>query len=103
MRIMLEARFPVDVANDMAASGKLNKTIDTIIGEQKPESFYFLDRDGDRTAILVVDVADGAALAGLAEPWLQAFEAAIEMHPVMTAEELSGASADIKRIGKRFG
>ncbi|MFT4572480.1 MAG: hypothetical protein ACI91F_003383, partial [Candidatus Binatia bacterium] len=50
MLIMLEARFPVDCANELAASGKLGKTIQAILDEQKPESVYFLDRDGDRTA-----------------------------------------------------
>lgn len=103
MRIMLEARFPVDVANEMAASGKMSKTIQAILADQEPESVYFLDKDGDRCAILVVDIEDAAQIPALAEPWMQAFEASIEMHPVMTAEDLESATADIKRIGKRFG
>ncbi|MFT5041126.1 MAG: hypothetical protein ACI8TX_002098 [Hyphomicrobiaceae bacterium] len=103
MLIMLEARFPVDCANELAASGKLGKTIQAILDEQKPESVYFLDRDGDRTAILVVDVKNAAGLPALAEPWMQALEASIEMHPVMTAADLAKAEPDIKRIAKRFG
>lgn len=103
MLIMLEARFPVDCANELAKTGKLGKTIQAILDEQKPKSVYFLDRDGDRTAILVVEVKDGSQIPALTEPWMQALEASIELHPVMTADDLAKAEADIKRIGKKFG
>jgi hypothetical protein len=103
MLMMLEARFPVDRANDLACEGKLGKTIQAIIDEQKPEAVYFTDRDGDRTAIVVIDIADASKIPAVTEPWMQALEASIELHPVMRPEDLAAAEPDIKRIAKRFG
>lgn len=46
MRVMLKATMPVDASNEAIRSGKLNKTIEQVLAELKPEAAYFLLEGG---------------------------------------------------------
>ena len=48
-------------------------------------------------------MADAAQIPAFAEPWFLAFNAQIELHPVMTPEDLAKAAPGIERAVERFG
>lgn len=50
MRFLLKAEFPVETGNAVIKKGSLEKTIRSILDEQKPEAVYFLASNGKRTA-----------------------------------------------------
>jgi hypothetical protein len=103
MRFLLKAEFPVGVANSVGKKGDLEKTIRSILDEQKPEAAYFLASNGKRTAFLFVDMQDSSQIPALAEPWFHAFEASIEIVPVMTPDDLKKAIPAIKKAVKKYG
>lgn len=72
------------------AASKLNRILDAI----KPEAAYFTEQNGQRGAILIVNVADPSKVPALAEPWFLVFEADVQFHIVMTPEDLKKASLD---------
>ena len=51
----------------------------------------------------VTVVADATQIPAFAEPWFLAFNAQIELHPVMTPEDLAKAAPGIERAVGRFG
>jgi hypothetical protein len=84
MRFMVTVQIPVEAGNVAARAGKLGETIQSILAEMKPEAVYFTDDHGQRTGFIIVDMKDASQIPAIAEPWFLAFNAAIEIHPVMT-------------------
>ena len=103
MRFLVKARMNVEAANALARAGKLGSTIQSILEELKPEAAYFVADEGQRTAILVIDMEDMSQLPAVAEPWFLAFDADIEATPAMVAEDLEKAGPAIEEAVKKFG
>jgi hypothetical protein len=103
MRFLLKAEWPVEAGNAKMKDGSLPKTVRSILDELKPEAAYFLASHGKRTAYLFLDMQDASQIPALAEPWFLAFEASIEIIPVMTIEDLGKAEAAIKKAVKKYG
>ena len=103
MRVLLKASIPVEAGNEAARSGKLAETIAAIVAEQNPEAAYFLDQDGKRTALLFLHLADNSEVPKVAERWFLAFNASIEIHPAMSAEDLERAGPSIEQAIKTYG
>ena len=103
MKFMITANFPIDVINDVVKSGKLGEKIQSILEEIKPESVYFAAKNGQRTCIMVVDINDASQLPRIAEPLFLAFNASIEILPLIELEDLAKAGPDIENAVRKFG
>jgi len=93
----------VEAGNAAARAGKLGSTIQSILAELKPEAVYFTDNDGQRAALIFLDMQDASQIPAIAEPWLLAFNAKIEIHPVMVPDDLAKAGNAIERAVKNYG
>ena len=102
MRFLLKVNIPVEAGNSAAKAGKLGSTIQSILEELKPEAVYFLDDNGQRTALVFLDMQDASQIPRIAEPWMLAFNASIEMHPVMVPSDLAKASNDIEAAVNKY-
>ncbi len=102
MRFLLKATMPVHAANVRAKEGKLGETIEKICADLKPEACYFLAEDGQRTAFIFLNMDDPSQIPALAEPWFLAFDAQVEIKPVMIAEDLKKASKAIEEAVKKY-
>ena len=103
MRFMLKVNIPVEAGNAAAKAGTLGAKINDILAELKPEAAYFTDDKGQRTGYLFFDMQESSQIPAIAEPWMQAFNAAIELHPCMTPDDLAKAGPAIKKAVKKFG
>ena len=103
MRFIVKARMDVEAANALASAGKLGSTIQSILEDLKPEAAYFVADEGQRTAILVIDMEDPSQLPAVVEPWFLAFNADIEATPAMIAEDLEKAGPAIEQAVKKYG
>ncbi len=103
MRTLLKISIPVEVGNARIKDGSLPKTIQAILAEQKPETAYFYEENGERTGWIVVDLQDPSQIPAVAEPWFLAFNAAIEFHPAMSAGDLEKAGPAIEQAVKKYG
>ena len=81
----------------------LSETIGSILDDLKPEAAYFLASNGKRTALLIVDMQDASQIPALAEPWFLAFQASLEIIPVMVPEDLKKAGPAIKQAVEKYG
>jgi hypothetical protein len=102
MRVLVKVNIPVEAGNEAAKAGKLGTTIQSILADLKPEAVYFTDDKGQRTAFLVLDMQDASQIPAIAEPWFLAFNASIEIHPVMVPEDLMRAGSAIEAAVKRY-
>ena len=102
MRFLLKVNIPVEAGNAAAKAGKLGATIQSIVADLQPEAVYFTDSNGQRTALIFLDMRDASQIPAIAEPWFLAFNASIEIHPVMTPDDLAKAGGAIKNAVKKY-
>jgi len=100
MRVILEVTFPNQEFNAAVRDGSADKKLKRILAELKPEAIYFTARDGQRSAIIALDLPDPSSLPAVAEPWFLSFNAKVEVRPAMSLEDL--ASAGLDKLGKAY-
>ena len=96
MRFLVKVNIPVEAGNAAAKAGKLGTTIQSILADLKPEAAYFTDDNGQRTAFVFLQMEDASQIPAIAEPWFLAFNASIEIHPVMVPDDLAKAGRSIE-------
>ena len=102
MRFLLKVNIPVETGNAAAKAGKLGATIQKILADTKPETVYFSDSNGQRTGYVFLEMHDAAQIPAVCEPWFLAFNASIEIHPVMVPDDLARAGSAIEQAVKKF-
>ncbi|HEY7167535.1 MAG TPA: DUF3303 family protein [Candidatus Binatia bacterium] len=102
MRFLVKVNIPVESGNAAAKDGKLGATIQSILQDLKPEAVYFTDDSGERTAFIFLQMQDASQIPAIAEPWFLAFNARIEIHPVMIPEDLDKAGEAIDKAVKKY-
>lgn len=102
MRFLFKISFPVEAGNAAAKKDGF-KAIQSILEQQKPEAAYFLAENGQRTALLIINMEEASEIPVLAEPWFLALNAAIEVQPVMVPADLQKAGPAIAQAVKTYG
>jgi hypothetical protein len=102
MRFMMKVVIPVETGNAAAKAGKLGQTIQSILEELKPESAYFTSIDGCRSGYFYFNMDDASQIPSIAEPWFLAFNASVDIHPVMLPEDLGKASGSIQSAVDKY-
>ena len=102
MRFMMKVVIPVETGNAAAKAGKLGQTIQSILEELKPESAYFTSIDGCRSGYFYFNMDDASQIPSIAEPWFLAFNASVDIHPVMLPEDLGKAFGSIQSAVDKF-
>ena len=100
MRMMMRVMIPHEPFNTMVREGTVGETIGRVLEEIKPEAVYFTEHEGQRGAIIIVDVAEPSSVPALAEPFFLSFEADVSFHVVMSPDDLQAAGLD--EIGKKW-
>ena len=103
MRFLLKVSMPVESGNAAAKEGKLGETIQSILDDLKPEAVYFAADKGQRTGFIFLEMKDASQIPAIAEPWFLAFNASIEIQPVMVPKDLEKAGPAISRAVKKYG
>jgi len=102
MRFLIKVSIPVEAGNAAAKAGKLGATIQSILADLKPEAVYFTDDNGQRTGFLFIQMQDASQIPAIAEPWFLAFNASVEIHPVMVPDDLAKAGSSIEAAVKKY-
>lgn len=100
MRMLLIATLPHHTFNAAVKDGSVSAKMGKILNATKPESVHFTEIRGKRTAVVIVDLPDASKIPSLAEPWFLTFEADVQLHPVMTPEDLQRGGLD--NLGKQW-
>ena len=100
MRMLLKVKFPHEEFNQAVRDGSVGSKMRRILEDIKPEAVYFTEQNGQRGAILIIDLIDPSRVPALAEPWFLAFNADVEFHIVMTPDDLQ--KAGLEELGKKW-
>ena len=100
MRMLLQVRIPHKEFNAAVRDGTAGPKLNRILEETKPQAVYFTEFNGQRGAIMIVDVADPSKVPAFAEPWFLTFNADVEFHAVMTPDDLKRAG--LESLGKKW-
>ena len=100
MKMILKAIMPNEPFNSMVKKGTAGKTMEKILGELKPETVYFSLADGNRCALIVININKPGDYVKYAEPFFLQFDARIEYNIIMSPEELKASGLD--EIGKKY-
>jgi hypothetical protein len=100
MRMLMQVKIPNEEFNAAVRDGSAGQKMNRILEETKPEAVYFTEYDGERGAIMIVDVKEPSKVPQYAEPWFLLFDADVEFHIVMTPDDLVRAGLDA--LGKKW-
>jgi len=98
--MLLNVKFPHGEFNKAVRDGTVGQKISHILENAKPEAVYFTEQNGQRGAILIIDLVDPSKIPGFAEPWFLTFNADVEFHVAMTLEDLQ--KAGLEDLGKTW-
>ena len=100
MRMLLNVKIPHEEFNRAVREGTVGQKVRRILEDIKPEAVYFTEQDGQRGAVLVVNLVDPSQIPALAEPWFLTFKADVKFQVAMTPENLEKAGLD--ELGKKY-
>jgi hypothetical protein len=100
MRMLLNVKFPHEEFNKAVKDGTVNQKMRRILEDIKPELVYFTEQNGQRGAILVINLVDPSQIPSIAEPWFLTFKADVEFKVAMTPEDLQ--KAGLEELGKKY-
>jgi hypothetical protein len=99
MRFLIKVKPDLEHINETIANGTFDDRMQRILSELRPEAAYFLEEDGNRTAIFIADVQKATDITRYGEPFFH-MKAQVYFHPVMTAQEL--AESNLRDIAKKW-
>ena len=94
MRMLMNVRIPHQTFNAAVKDGTVGAKLNRILEAIKPETVYFTEQNGQRGAVLIVDVPDASKVPVLAEPWFLTFQADVEFRIAMTPDDLKRSGID---------
>ncbi len=100
MRMLLNVKIPHAEFNQAVMDGTVGQKVRRILEDTKPEAVYFTEQNGQRGAILIIDLPDPSKVPAFAEPWFLAFNADVEFRIVMTPDDLQRAG--LEELGKKW-
>ncbi len=100
MKMLVLVSIPIEPFNSMLRNGTAGETIERVVADNKPESIYFTEMDGNRGAIMIVEVPNASTIPSISEPWYLNFEALCEFKIVMSPDDLM--KADLNSLAKKW-
>jgi hypothetical protein len=102
MRFLVKVNIPVEAGNAAAKARKLGSTFQSILADLKPEAVYLTDDNGQRTVLIFLEMQEASQIPAIVEPWFLAFNASIEVHPVMVPDDLAKADSAFEAAVKKY-
>jgi hypothetical protein len=100
MRMLLNVKFCTETFNKAVRDGSVGQKIRRLLEDTKPEAVYFIEEDGKRSAIMIVEVTEPSQVPVLAEPWFLIFNADVSLRVAMTPEDVQ--KSGLEDIGKKW-
>jgi hypothetical protein len=99
MRMLLNVKLPHEPFNQAVRDGSVGRKMQRILEDAKPEAVYFTEQNGQRGAILIINLDDPSQVPAFAEPGFLEFNANVEFRIVMSPEDLQ--RANLEKLGEK--
>ena len=88
MRFIILAKIPTEDGNKMVQDPNFLKKVQEYVNKVKAEATYFFEADGNRVESFIVDIESADQIPVFAEPLFSGMGAHVELHPVMSLDDL---------------
>ena len=88
MRMLMTVEMDNEATNRAIQDKTMPQVLESTLEKFHPEAAYFTTHDGQRTAYLVLDVAEPAQMVQISEPFFTYMNAKIDWSPVMNRDDL---------------
>ena len=89
MRMMLRAVVDTEAGNEALRNGSMLKVIEQMMQQLNPEAAYFVgSEDGQRSCVVVFDMADPSQIPAISEPLFQTGKARVTLTPCMSLDDV---------------
>ncbi len=89
MRMMLRAVVDTEAGNEALRNGSMLEVIEQMMQQLNPEAAYFVgSEDGQRSCVVVFDMADPSQLPAISEPLFQIGKARVTLSPCMNLDDV---------------
>jgi hypothetical protein len=102
MRCLVHATLTNESGNALVRDPNFAERLQTVLGDLRPEAVYFAAADGQRSIYAVCDLASGVDIPRVAEPLWLAFNASVEITPLITMEEMQQVGASIGEATQKY-
>jgi len=92
--------FPHEEFNVAVKNGTAGSKLRMILEDIRPEAVYFTEQNGQRGAVVIVDIEDQSKIPAFAEPWFLNFRADVQFRIAMTPADLEKSGLD--ELGKKW-
>jgi len=96
----MNVRIPHEEFNAALKDGSAGQKLNNILESIQPEAVYFTEHEGQRGAVIIVDLPDASAIPSLSEPWFLTFKADVQFRIAMTPEDLG--KAGLEKLGNKW-
>ena len=105
MRVMIKFALPVESGNTAIRTGKLQKVMQQIAEDLKPEAAYFFPTPtaGERGGFFIVEMQESSQIVDMAERFFFGLSAQVEFVPVMSAADLEKGLSGVQNTIQRYG
>jgi hypothetical protein len=100
MRMLLQVTLPNEPFNTLVRRGEIGKIMQRILEDLKPEAVYFTEEDGERTALMAINLPNPSDIPKFAEPFFLNFNAKCRFRVMMSPEDLKNAG--LEALGKKW-
>lgn len=100
MRMLMNITFPHGEFNAAVKNGTAARKLRMILEDARPEAVYFTEQNGQRNAVVIINVDDVSKIPAFAEPWFLNFNANVEFRIAMTPADLD--KAGLEELGKKW-
>ena len=102
MRFIARVTLPIQQGNQFCRDKEMNRKMETILSEVRPETVYFGVENGQRTLFAIVTCEHSHELPRLAEPFWLGLQANVDFIPVMNQDEFKKASGTIESAVRKI-
>ena len=88
MRFLIHAKIPTEDGNKMVQDPNFLKKLEEYTNKVKAEAAYSFEAGGNRVAVFIVDIQSTDQIPVMIEPLFSGMGAHVELHPVMSLDDL---------------
>ncbi len=94
--MMLKAVVDTEAGNEAVRNGSIAGVIEQMVQRLNPEAVYFTgSEDGQRSCIVVFDMADPSQMPAISEPLFQVGKARVTLAPCMNLDDLQKGLSEL--------
>jgi hypothetical protein len=97
MRMLMTVEMDTEATSRGIKDNTMPQVMESAFERFHPEAAYFTTHEGQRTAYIVLDIAEPSQMVQISEPFFSTMKAKIDWSPVMNRDDLREGLSRLER------